>query len=171
MTSCKDKNAVTLKEKLQSEYTRSDKVTNLSSGSKVQYMQMEKSINQQYIKELDSLVNTAFVRQLERFEDEELGVLSSYKNGGECAMEIENKNILNRLKRTEGQIRGIQKMIEDEKECMDVITQLSAVRSSIDRVMGMIVADNLKNCFEKPDSNPEEQAAKLEQAIKMIIKK
>ena len=61
-------------------------------------------------------------------------------------------------------------MIEDEKECMDVITQLSAVRSSIDRVMGMI-ADNLKNCFEKPDSNPEEQAAKLEQAIKMIIKK
>ena len=79
MTSCKDKNAVTLKEKLQSEYTRSDKVTNLSSGSKVQYMQMEKSINQQYIKELDSLVNTAFVRQLERFEDEELGVLSSYK--------------------------------------------------------------------------------------------
>ena len=43
MTSCKDKNAVTLKEKLQLEYTRSDKVTNLSSGSKVQYMQMEKS--------------------------------------------------------------------------------------------------------------------------------
>ncbi|HAP7326863.1 TPA: metal-sensitive transcriptional regulator [Enterococcus faecium] len=86
-------------------------------------------------------------------------------------MEIDNKNILNRLKRTGGQIRGIQKMIEDEKECMDVITQLSAVRSSIDRVMGMIVADNLKNCFEKPDSNPEEQAAKLEQAIKMIIKK
>ncbi|MGQ4822866.1 metal-sensitive transcriptional regulator, partial [Enterococcus faecalis] len=35
-------------------------------------------------------------------------------------MEIDNKNILNRLKRTEGQIRGIQKMIEDEKECMDV---------------------------------------------------
>ncbi|WP_316479523.1 metal-sensitive transcriptional regulator, partial [Enterococcus faecium] len=44
-------------------------------------------------------------------------------------MNIDNKNILNRLKRTEGQIRGIQKMIEDEKECMDVITQLSAVRS------------------------------------------
>lgn len=80
MTSCRDKNAVALKEKLQSEYVRPDKVTNLSSGSKVQYMQMEKSINQQYIKKLDSLVNTAFIRQLERFEDEELGVLSSYKN-------------------------------------------------------------------------------------------
>lgn len=86
-------------------------------------------------------------------------------------MEIEEKKIINRLKRTEGQIRGIQKMIEDEKECIDVITQLSAVRSSIDRVMGMIVAENLKNCFEHPDKDPEDQAQKLEQAINMIIKK
>lgn len=41
---------------------------------------MEKSINQQYIKDLDLLVNTGFARQLEQFEDEELGVCSSYKN-------------------------------------------------------------------------------------------
>lgn len=81
------------------------------------------------------------------------------------------KKIMNRLKRTEGQIRGIQKMIENEQECIDVITQLTAVRSSIDRVMGMIVADNLKNCFENPETNPEEQSKKLEQAINMIIKK
>ena len=86
-------------------------------------------------------------------------------------MELEEKRILNRLKRTEGQIRGIQKMIDEEKECIDIITQLSAVRSSIDRVMGMIVAENLKNCFEHPDKNPEDQAQKLEQAINMIIKK
>jgi len=86
-------------------------------------------------------------------------------------MELEEKKILNRLKRTEGQIRGIQKMIDEEKECIDIITQLSAVRYSIDRVMGMIVAENLKNCFEHPDKNPEDQAQKLEQAINMIIKK
>ena len=86
-------------------------------------------------------------------------------------MELEEKKILNRLKRTEGQTRGIQKMIDEEKECIDIITQLSAVRSSIDRVMGMIVAENLKNCFEHPDKNPEDQAQKLEQAINMIIKK
>ena len=86
-------------------------------------------------------------------------------------MELEEKKILNRLKRTEGQIRGIQKMIDEEKECIDIITQLSAVRSSIDRVMGMIVAENLKNCFEHPDKNPEDQAQKLEHAINMIIRK
>ena len=82
-----------------------------------------------------------------------------------------DKNILNRLKRTEGQIRGIQKMIEDEKECVDVITQLSAVRSSIDRVMGIIVAENLKNCLENPTTNATIQQQKIDHAIQMIIKK
>lgn len=80
ITSCQDKNAVVLKNTLQSEYKQPDKTETLSSGSKVQYIQMEELINRQYIKDLDSLVNTAFARQLERFEDEELGVLSSYKN-------------------------------------------------------------------------------------------
>ncbi len=86
-------------------------------------------------------------------------------------MEEDKKKVIHRLRRTEGQIRGIQKMIEEDKECVDVMTQLSAVRSSIDRVMGMIVAENLKNCFVAPENDPEEQAKKLEQAINMIIKK
>lgn len=85
--------------------------------------------------------------------------------------EIENKKIINRLSRAEGQIRGIQKMINDDKDCMDVMTQLSAVRSSIDRVMGMVVANNLKDCVENPNSDPDKQSEKLQQAINMIIKK
>lgn len=87
------------------------------------------------------------------------------------ANQEEQKKIIHRLRRTEGQIRGIQKMIEDDKECIDVITQLSAVRSSIDRVMGMIVAENLKDCFENPQQDIQEQSKKIDQAIKMIIKK
>ena len=83
----------------------------------------------------------------------------------------EEKKILNRLRRTEGQIRGIQKMITDDKDCMDIMTQLSAVRSSIDRVMGMVVADNLKECVENPNNDQAEQSKKLEQAIGMIIRK
>ncbi|AEA94960.1 hypothetical protein HMPREF9506_01943 [Enterococcus faecalis TX0309A] len=86
-------------------------------------------------------------------------------------MTEEKKKVLNRLRRTEGQIRGIQKMIDEEKECIDVITQLSAVRSSIDRVMGMIVAENLKHCFENPEKDPKEQEERLAQAINMIVKK
>ena len=86
-------------------------------------------------------------------------------------MEINNKNVINRLKRTEGQVRGIQKMIEEEKDCMAIMTQLSAVRSSIDRVMGLVVAENLKTCLENPDTNPEEPAQSFDPAINMIIKK
>ena len=80
-----------------------------------------------------------------------------------------NKDILNRLKRTEGQLRGIQKMIEDEKECVDVITQLSAVSSSVNRIMGIIVAENLKNCLENPDTETQKQ--KIDQAVQLIVKK
>lgn len=82
-----------------------------------------------------------------------------------------NKDILNRLKRTEGQLRGIQKMIEDEKECVDVITQLSAVSSSVNRIMGIIVAENLKICLENPDSDTETQKQKIDQAVQLIVKK
>ncbi|OJG31900.1 hypothetical protein RU99_GL002293 [Enterococcus casseliflavus] len=78
---------------------------------------------------------------------------------------------MNRLKRTEGQLRGIQKMIEDEKECVDVITQLSAVSSSVNRIMGIIVAENLKNCLENPDSDTETQKQKIDQAVQLIVKK
>ena len=81
------------------------------------------------------------------------------------------KKVINRLSRAEGQIRGIQKMINDDKDCMDVMTQLSAVRSSIDRVMGMVVANNLKDCVENPEGDPAAQSKKLKQAINMIIKK
>ncbi|WP_368250497.1 metal-sensitive transcriptional regulator [Enterococcus sp. 2201sp1_2201st1_B8_2201SCRN_220225] len=82
-----------------------------------------------------------------------------------------DKSILNRLKRAEGQLRGIQKMIEEDAQCVDVITQLSAVRSGVDRVMGMIVAENLKNCLENPAANQEVQKQKIEQAVNMIVKK
>ncbi|WP_283680298.1 metal-sensitive transcriptional regulator [Lentilactobacillus sp. Marseille-Q4993] len=79
--------------------------------------------------------------------------------------------ISNRLKRAEGQLRGIQKMLTDDSDCMSVITQLSAVRSSVDRTIGIIVADNLKECLEHPTANSAEQSAKIDEAIKLIIKK
>ncbi|MDH6365165.1 DNA-binding FrmR family transcriptional regulator [Enterococcus sp. PF1-24] len=86
-------------------------------------------------------------------------------------MQVDEKKVLNRLKRAEGQLRGVQKMVVTDKECLEVITQLTAVRSSIDRLIGMIVAENLKNCLEDPVANPQEQSEKIEQAIQMIMRK
>lgn len=82
-----------------------------------------------------------------------------------------DKKLINRLKRAEGQLRGIQKMIDSGKDCRDVITQLSAARASIDKIMGLIVAENLKQCLETPATDSDEQAAKIQQAVDLIIKK
>ncbi|MGT2896075.1 metal-sensitive transcriptional regulator [Streptococcus entericus] len=80
-------------------------------------------------------------------------------------------NILNRLKRAEGQLRGIQHMVAEEQECIDIVTQLSAVRSSINRIMGLAISQKLMTCIEHPSDNPEEQERRLQQAIDLIIKK
>ena len=86
-------------------------------------------------------------------------------------MQTEEKNILNRLKRAEGQLRGIQKMIEDQQECIDIMTQLTAVRSSINRTMGLVIGNKIHQIIENPSQNPQEQEEKLKQALDLIAKK
>lgn len=90
---------------------------------------------------------------------------------GGIAVATYNRSIQNRLSRAEGQLRGVQKMIEEDKDCAAVLPQLSAIRASVDRVMGMIVAENLKACLENPAIDPDEQTRKIEQAISLIVKK
>lgn len=75
----------------------------------------------------------------------------------------------NRLKRATGQLAGILKMMESGEECIDVVTQLTAVRSSLDSLIGLIVAENLKELLLDKEVTDKEE--KLEQAIKLIIKK
>ncbi len=86
-------------------------------------------------------------------------------------MDIDQTNVINRLKRAEGQLRGIQKMIDEQQECEAIVTQLTAVRSSIDSIKGIIVAENLKYCLTNPDSDVETQNKKIEKAVDLIIKK
>lgn len=81
------------------------------------------------------------------------------------------KKIENRLKRSEGQIRGVLKMLEEDKSCRDVVIQLSAIRSSIDRAIGVIVAENLKECLAMEDMSTEEKDEKIKEAIELVVKK
>lgn len=75
----------------------------------------------------------------------------------------------NRIKRADGQIHGVLRMMEDDKDCLEVVTQLSAVRASLDSLIGVIVAENLKACLTQSDEKDREE--KIDQAIKMIVKK
>ena len=81
-----------------------------------------------------------------------------------------NKNIINRIKRAEGQMRGILAMMEDGKNCSDVVTQLSAVRSSIDRAMGIIVAENLVSCVNDQEKDNIAKEESVQQAINLLVK-
>lgn len=53
-----------------------------------------------------------------------------------------------RLTRIEGQVRGIQKMVKDDRYCIDIVTQISAVRSALRRVEEKILHDHVGHCVE-----------------------
>lgn len=78
--------------------------------------------------------------------------------------------VKNRLKRVEGQVRGVLRMMEEGKECKDVISQLSAVRSAVDRSIAYIVAQNLKECVQEQQLNKEDSSDVVEEAIQLLVK-
>jgi len=56
------------------------------------------------------------------------------------------ESIVKRLKRIEGQIRGLQKMVTEERECESIVTQLAAVRAAIDGVGALVLNNYIKIC-------------------------
>ncbi len=81
-------------------------------------------------------------------------------------MDIEpevSRDIITRLKRARGQIDGVIKMIEDDRPCVDVVTQLAAVSKALDRAGFKVVATGLRQCILEGENAPmtEEQLEKL----------
>jgi DNA-binding FrmR family transcriptional regulator len=76
----------------------------------------------------------------------------------------------NRIKRIEGQLRGILKMMEEDKDCKDVITQLSATRTAIDRTIGVIVSSNLVECVREANANGTEADELVKEAVNLLVK-
>ncbi|MFN2152702.1 MAG: metal-sensitive transcriptional regulator [Anaerolineales bacterium] len=60
---------------------------------------------------------------------------------------IKHEEALHRLKSIEGHIRGIQKMVEDDKYCIDVIRQVQAVQAGLNKVTTMILEEHLHSCL------------------------
>jgi DNA-binding FrmR family transcriptional regulator len=57
-----------------------------------------------------------------------------------------NQDVLNRLKSIEGHVRGVERMVEDEAYCIDVIRQIQAVQSALNRVNALILENHLSSC-------------------------
>ena len=78
--------------------------------------------------------------------------------------------VKNRVKRMEGQLRGILKMMEEGKDCKSVITQLSAVRSAVDRTVGVIVSENLLECVRNAEGDDEKVNEMIQEAMNLVVK-
>lgn len=76
--------------------------------------------------------------------------------------------LLNRLKRAEGQIRGISRMIEEDKYCIDILTQISAAESALDKVALELVRDHTRHCLSDGTLSEEERTAKADELVNAV---
>jgi CsoR family transcriptional regulator, copper-sensing transcriptional repressor len=80
---------------------------------------------------------------------------------------LAKSSVLRRLKRIEGQVRGVARMVEQDRYCIDVMTQLSAVRAALRRTEEEILADHAAHCVEHAiaSGNKAEQRRKVTELI------
>ena len=81
----------------------------------------------------------------------------------------ENKDqVLKRLKRAEGQVRGIARMVEEDKYCIDVLTQVSAARAALDKVAIELLRDHARHCLTSKHLTPEGTRQKADELVDAV---
>jgi len=86
-------------------------------------------------------------------------------------MNRENKpKLLNRLSRIEGQVRGLGRMVEEDRYCIDILTQLQAARAALARVETELLRDHLGHCIEAAitGGDADEQRRKAGELIELL---
>ena len=79
---------------------------------------------------------------------------------------------LNRLKRVEGQVRGIERMVEEDRYCIDVLTQITAVQAALDKVGLALLDEHARHCVlgAAPDDR-DEKTAELMAAVGRFMRR
>ncbi len=86
-------------------------------------------------------------------------------------MQAETKaQCLKRLSRIEGQVRGLSRMIEEDRYCIDVITQIAAVRAALRRVEEQVLEDHVGHCVDHAirSGDAEEQRKKVAELLEVL---
>lgn len=78
-----------------------------------------------------------------------------------------DKNLKNRIKRAKGQMQGILNMMDTDTSCKDILTQLKAVRSSVDKAIGILTTNNL---IQKIEENNSITVSDIDEEIDLIVK-
>jgi DNA-binding FrmR family transcriptional regulator len=76
--------------------------------------------------------------------------------------------LLNRLKRIEGQVRGVQGMVEDDRYCIDVLTQINAIQAALDKVALGLLDDHVQYCVMGAEGD--DQAEKTEELMAAVAR-
>lgn len=86
----------------------------------------------------------------------------------------DQKNIIARLNRIEGQVRGIKQMTEDGEYCIDILTQISAANSALKSVALLLLDDHLNHCVKQATQEggavPDEKLTEVSAAITRLVK-
>jgi len=88
-------------------------------------------------------------------------------------MDTQNKQAnLKRLKRIEGQVRGLARMLDEDRYCIDIVTQISAVRAALRRVEEEILRDHVGHCVEHAiaSGNKVEQRKKVAELMEVFAR-
>jgi CsoR family transcriptional regulator, copper-sensing transcriptional repressor len=86
-------------------------------------------------------------------------------------MQIATKeSVRKRLNRVEGQVRGITRMVDEDRYCIDVVTQLAAVRAALRRIEEEVIRDHAAHCVADAirSGDPEEQRRKVDELIEVL---
>lgn len=95
--------------------------------------------------------------------------MAAGQESDERVMSQEALRILNRLARVEGQVRGLRRMVEEGKECEQVLAQLAAVRSALDGVGTHLISYHMRECLEE-EMGVEVDPAALDRAFEVFHK-
>jgi DNA-binding FrmR family transcriptional regulator len=77
---------------------------------------------------------------------------------------------LQRLRRIEGQVRGLVRMVEDERYCVEILTQLRAVRAALRRVEDSVLREHVEHCVAQAirSGRPAEQQGKIDELLSVL---
>ncbi len=76
--------------------------------------------------------------------------------------------LLKRLSRIEGQVRGVSKMVQDDKYCIDILTQVSAAKAALDKVALELLRDHAKHCLSNDSVHSHGEGDKADELVSAI---
>ena len=83
----------------------------------------------------------------------------------------DKQDLTRRLRRIGGQVGGVERMIEEERYCMDILTQISAIRSALDRVAIEVLDDHARHCVVgAADGERDERTGEMMDAVARLLK-